>query len=374
MPVAAGLALSLALLAGEGPAGAAGSGAAEGGVRADRPLGLVTPGPWRSLFLDLPLEDARRGAEPALTLRWWMANSWSVPTLLHRGGRTIEVQQDEQADVLEVTARMGWARLLGDGPAASRVSTAAAWRLTQHWGGWSDRLIEGWHHLFGYTNFDRNLSPRDAVRLTLREPGGATALALTGARLAAGDLALRTSVRLASGEARDGPWAVVARLDLKLPLGRLADAGGSGGLDVGLALGASGPLGGWLTAHAQLTVSRLSPLPPALPLQPRRWQAGAELSLAAALPRGWVVLAESRLLSPLFAGDWTLGSASPLQGDAVTALTRWQNQLSLGARKGRVTVWLSEDFTPGRRPAVGWTWFYDTNAPDLVLGVAIATP
>jgi len=39
-----------------------------------------------------------------------------------------------------------------------------------------------------------------------------------------------------------------------------------------------------------------------------------------------------------------------------------------------VTVWFSEDFTPGRRPEVGWRWFYDTNAPDLVLGVAIATP
>ena len=347
---------------------------ADGAVRADRPLGVITPGPWRGLFLDLPLADARPGAEPGLTVRWWIANSWSVPTQLHRRGRRVEVQQDEQADALEVTARLGWARLLGEGPVASRVSTTVAWRATQHWGGWSDPLIETWHQLGHYNDFDRGGYPRDAVRLTLREPGGATAVALTGPRLAAGDLVLRTSARLRSGEAAHGPWAVAARLDLKLPTGRLADAGGSGGLDAGVALGASGPLGGWLTGHGQLTLARLSPLASALPLQPERWQAGAEASLAASLPAGWTVLAESRLLSALFAGGWSLGDGTPRQGDAVTAITRWQNQLSFGVRKGPVTFWLSEDFTLGRRAEVAWRWFYDTNAPDLVLGLAVALP
>jgi hypothetical protein len=342
-----------------------------GGVRADRPLGVITPGPWRGLFLDLPLADARAGAEPRLTVRWWMANSWSIPTVLQRGGRAVEVQQDEQADVLEATVRVGWAELLGEGPLASRLSTAAAWRLTEHWGGWSDRLIEAWHRLGSFDGFDRSSHPRDAVRLTLREPGGATALALTGPRLAGGNLVLRTSARLIWGEAARGPWAVTARLDLKLPTGRLADAGGSGGLDLGLALGASGPLAGWLTGHAQGTVARLSPLSSALPLQPERWQVGVEASLAAALPAGWVALVESRALAPLFPGDWALGQVPPRQGDAVTAITRWQNQITLGIRKGAVTAWLSEDFTPGQRRPVGWSWFYDTNAPDLVLGVAV---
>jgi hypothetical protein len=368
------LAIALHLLAAGSLAGAAGAEEGEGGVRPDRPLGLITPGPWRGLFLDLPLADTRPGAQPALTVRWWMANSWSTPTLLHRGGRSVEVQQDEQADVLELTAQLSWDRLLGEGPVASRLSTAVAWRLTQHWGGWSDRLIEAWHQLGNYNGFERSSHPRDAVRLTLREPGGATAVALTGPRLAPGDVTLRSSFRLLEGETGHGPWALVARLDLKAPTGRLADAAGSGGADLGLAIAASGPLTGWLTAHAQLTTARLSPLPSALPLQPERWQAGAEVSLAAALPRGWVLLAESRLLSPLFAGRWSLGEVAPTQADAVTAITRWQNQFSLGARKGPVTVWISEDFTPGRRPEVGWRWFYDSNAPDLVLGVAIAAP
>ena len=373
---------TLALPAGEARAAAPaeppspepGQGAEGGGVRADRPLGVLTPGPWRALFLDLPLADVRPGAEPGLTVRWWMANSWSIPTGLESGGRTVEVQQDEQADVLEVTARLAWARLLGEGPRASRLSTAAAWRLTQHWGGWSDTPIMAWHQLGKYNGFDRRSYPRDAVRLTLREPGGATAVALTGPRLAAGDLTLRTTARLWTGEGAHGPWAVAARLDLKLPTGRLADAGGSGGLDVGLALGGSAPLAGWLAGHAQVTVARLSPLPVALPLQPERWQYGVEASLAAALPGGWTALLESRALSTLFAGHWALVDASPRQSDAVTAITRWQNQVTLGLRRGPVTFWLSEDFTLGRRSEVAWLWFYNSNAPDVVLGVAVALP
>jgi hypothetical protein len=366
--------LTAALLA---AASLAGAGRAEdpgSGVRPDRPLGVITPGPWRALFLDLPLADARPGAEPGLTVRWWMANSWSTPTRLQRGGRTIEVQQDEQADALEVTAEAGAARLLGPGPVTNRLAVAAAWRLTQHWGGWSDRVIEGWHGLVGYSNFGRAEHPRNAVRLTLREPGGASAVALSGPRLATGDLVLRATLRLLEGEGARGPWALVVRLDVKAPTGRLADAGGSGGVDAGLALAASGPLTGWLTVHAQLTAARLSPLPAALPLQPARWQAGGEASLVASLPRGWALLAESRILSPLFAGRWSLVDASPVQGDAVTAITGWQNQLSFGLRKGSVTVWLSEDFTPGRRPEVGWRWFFNTNAPDVVLGIAVTTP
>ena len=303
-----------------------------------------------------------------------MANSWSIPTRLRSGAREVEVQQDEQADVLEATARLGWDRLLGDGPVARRLSTAVAWRVTRHWGGWSDHPIEWWHRLLASQDFERPLHPRDAVRLTLREPGGATGLALTGPRTVAGDLVLRTTARLLGGEAARGPWAVAARLDLKLPTGRLADAGGSGGLDAGLALSASAPLAGWLTAHAQATVARLSPLASAEPLQPARWQLGGELGLAATLPGGWVALLESRALSTLFERGWALAGQAPRQGDAVTAITRPQNQLSVGLRRGPVTAWISEDFTPGRRPEAGWPWFYDTNAPDVAVGLSLVQP
>jgi hypothetical protein len=134
MPTVARPAVALLFLAAASVAGAVESGEPESGIRPDRPLGVITPGPWRGLFLDLPLADARPGADPDLTVRWWMANSWSIPTVLERGGRRVEMQQDVQSDVLEVTARVNWARLLGEGPVTSRLSTAAAWRLTEHWG------------------------------------------------------------------------------------------------------------------------------------------------------------------------------------------------------------------------------------------------
>jgi hypothetical protein len=355
-------------------AGAASAGEQAPGPRLDRPLGVLTPGPWRALFLDLPLQDARAHAEPLLTLRWWMANSWSISTVLLGGGRAVEVQQDEQADVVELTLHLDWARLLGEGPVARRLSTALSWRVTGHWGGWTDGLIEGWHELFRLNSFARQTVARDGVHLTLREPGGATALALTGPGMSAGDLVLRTAGRLLEGEGAAGPWALAARLDLKVPTGRLAEAGGSGGFDAGLALTASGAFLGWLTGHAQLSLARLSPLASALPLQPNPWQLGVEVGLVVHLPGGWALLAESRVLSTLFAGAWTVGSATPRQGDAVTAITRWQNQLSFGLRKDLLTLWLSEDFTLGARPEVGWRWFYDTNAPDLVVGVCLALP
>jgi hypothetical protein len=374
MRTVAGLAVALLLLALAGAPGLARGEEVAAVVRADRPLGVLTLGPWRALFLDLPLADSRPGAEPSLVVRWYLANSWSLPTVLHQGSRSVEVQHDEQADVLEVTARMGWAALLGDGPVTRRLSTAVAWRLTQHWGGWSDEPIEEWHELGRYNDFERPDFPRDAVRLTLREPGGATAVALTRPRLAVGDLVLRTTLLLHEGETARGPWAATARLDLKLPFGRLSDAGGSGGFDAGLALAASAPLTGWLTGHLQLTAARLSSLAVGLPLQPRRWQWGLEASLAAQLPWGWVLLAETRYLTTLFAGRWTLGSVPPNQADAVTAITRPQNQISFGLRKSPVTFWFSEDFTPGRRPEVGWVWFTNCNAPDVALGVAVALP
>jgi hypothetical protein len=340
--------------------------------QADRPLGVTTPGTWRNLFLDLPLADARPGAEPDLCVRWWLANDWSVPTRLTRAGRTVEVQQDEQADALTVAARIPWSRRSDD--PWHRFATALEWRALAHWGGYTDRLIEGWHRLGGFNDFERPLFPRDAVHLILREPGGATALALLGPRLTAGDLVVRTSAALLEGEAPAGPYAVAARLDAKLPVGQLADAGGSGGLDVGTALALSLPVTGWLTVHLQGTAARISPLASAVPLEPRRLALGAEASLAFRLGSSTTLLLESRIQSAVFERGWRPADPVQSQGDAVTAVTRTQNQVTLGARLKAITFWLSEDFTPGRRAAVGWRWFYDTNAPDLVLGVAVALP
>lgn len=355
----AGLALSApALAAGDWPV-----------LRPDRPLGVVTPGTLRLLFLDMPLLDAR-GERPALEVRWAVANDWTTPTRLTRGGREVDVQLDEQADLLTLCASLPWARLLGGGPVADRLATQLEWRLLQHWGGWTDRPIEGWHGLVGAERFDRDAFPRNTVALHLGEPGGARAFDVGGSRLALGDLALRTSLRLAEGERAGLPWAAALRLDVKLPVGRPADAGGSGGLDAGAGLAGSAALFSWLTGHAQAAIRRVAPLASAQPLQPRAWQWSLEGSLAAT--RGdWALLLETRWLSPLVPAGWRL-IGDPAQGDAVTAVTRAQNQVTVGLRWRALTAWGSEDFTLGRRREVGLRWFYDSNAPDSTLGLSVA--
>jgi hypothetical protein len=318
----------------------------------------------------MPLLDARGEAAPLVEIRWELANDWSIPTRLARGGRLVEVQLDEQADLLALAVSFPWRRLVGAG-VTDRLATRLEWRLIQHWGGWTDGPIEVFHRFIGSESFRRPLYPRNAVALHLGEPGGARLFDLQGSRLAAGDLAIRTSLRLVEGE-RDGlPWAAALRLDLKAPLGRPSDAGGSGGVDAGAGLAASAALLPWLTAHAQASLRRVAPLPGGLALQPRPWAWGLEGSLAATHGE-WALLLESRWLSPLFERGWRLVEGTPSQGDAVTAVTRSQNQLTLGLRRGALTAWVSEDFTPGQRPEVGWRWFYNSNAPDIVLGVAVA--
>lgn len=363
--------LALAALLALGPLTALGQApGGEGPPRPDRPLGVDTPGALRQLVLDLPLEDARPGGA-ILDVRWSAANDWSIPTTLVRAGRTVLVQLDEQADRLQLALRLPWRRLTGDGPVAGRLATTLEWRLVQRWGGYSDGAIEAWHALGRWNRFQRPDHPRDAVALLLAEPGGATLVDLTGPRLSVGDLAVRTTLRVLEGERQGGPFAVALRLDLKVPLGRPADLGGSGGLDAGVGLEGSLPLLPWLTGHAQVAARRVSPLPGALPLRLREWQVGAEASLVAW--RGdWALLLESRWLSALFERGWRVdGSAA--QGDALTAVTRSQNQVTVGVRWRAITAWLSEDWTPGSRPEVGWTWFYDTNAPDLAVGLSLVT-
>jgi hypothetical protein len=203
-------------------------------------------------------------------------------------------------------------------------------------------------------------------------PGGPRVVDLDRPRLAAGDLALRTSLRVAGGERAAGPWAVAVRVDLKAPLGRPADAGGSGGADAGLGLAASLPLLPWLTAHAQAAVRRVAALPGDVPLRLRPWQAGVDASLVA-WSGDWAVALETRWLSPLFEGGWAVVGRA-VRGDAVTGLTYAQNQITGGLRWRAVTLWFSEDWTPGARRDVQWTVFYDSNAPDIVVGLSLVQP
>jgi len=343
----------------------------------DAPLGVRTQGTFRELFLDVTGADARRPAAGELDVRWTVANDWSTPTLLARGNERVVVRTDEQADVLTVALRLPWERFAGAGhPLLARMSTAVEARLLAHWGGWTDGLVEAWHHLAHYENFDRELYPRNAVHVWLRDAEGRTVVALDGAAVAPGDVTLRQQVLLAEGGASQagGPsrWGVSARLDLKLPVGVPGRLGGSGGVDAGAALLATAELTPWLTAHGLAAASVWSDLPGGFPLQPRPWHGTFEASLAAHAG-AWALIVEDRLLTPAFGGGWAYAASNGTGeiSSAAFATLRPHNQITVGLRRGAFTTWFCEDFTPGD-PGVGGgaRWFYDSNAPDIVFGLS----
>ena len=352
--------------------------AASPGTPSSAPLGVRTQGTLRELFLDMTLADARAADAAELELRWSMANDWSVPTLLTRGGRQVELQTDDQADALAVSLRLPWGKLLagaGEPPWAARLWTAVDARLTLHWGGWSDRPIDAWHGL-AFTSFGREGSPADAVGLFLGDPGQAPRVDLRSSCLALGDVAVRTQLLLAEGGesfgGRGTRWGVSARLDVKIPTGRLDRLGGSGGFDAGLGLLGTVEVLPWLTGHAMMALSAWSGLPDDLPLQPHRWHGTFEISLAATAGR-WVFVLEDRLLTPAFEAGWHVAEpqgSNGLQASAAFATLRPHNQVTIGVRHGAFTFWASEDFTPGPNFSTGAAWFYDSNAPDVTLGLA----
>jgi hypothetical protein len=334
------------------------------------PLGLRTQGPLRELFLDLTGADARSLAAPELDVRYSIANTWNEPMLLTDGSRTATQELDEQADSIAVRVRAPWSRFFG--PALRRFSTALEARATLHWGGYTDPVIEAWHSVSGAFNFRRDFYAQDELHLRFSDTGG-QAFNLSGhGRFAFGDLVLRNQLTLL--EAPD--WGVAARLDVKLPTGSLGQAGGSGGFDVGTALlGTIEPLD-WLTFHGLIGMSAFSELACTCALQPKTWHFTAEISAAAS----WgmtTFLIEDRVLSPLFPGGW---SRDPANGDdgllasGVFADFRSHNQLSFAVRRGRFTVWFSEDVTPGSNPRSTLKWIYSSNAPDVVFGVSFTQP
>ncbi len=343
------------------------------------PLGLGTPGPVRQLFLDPVLADARAVRHPALALHLEDANSWSVPTVLTRGGKTVRVQLDGQSDALVLTARLPWGSRSGD-----RVATTVSWRVTGFWGGFEDGGIEAWHRLVGAYNSRRERYGRDRVELRLVEQGGEAAFDLRTGRISVGDLVIGHQVLLASGdESVVGPegaaprWGVAARLDLKIPAGSLGRLGGSGGPDAALALLATRELAPWAVLHGMAFVSAVSPLASRMALQPRTLHYGLEASLVLLLGEGWALLAEDRWLSALMEGGWTVedgGQNAVYISSAAAALFRPHNQLSGGLRRGAFTLTFSEDFTLGDNPRGQRSWFYSSNSPDTVVGLIFAVP
>jgi hypothetical protein len=344
------------------------------------PLGVRTPGTLRDLFLDVVQWDARAVTALRLDVGWAMANDWSTPTTLTRDGQLVQVQLDEQADSVTAAFRLPWGVVLGapEGSFARRLATAIELRATWHWGGWSDAPIEAWHRLLSFNDFARPAFPRDQVHVTLHRPGTTAPVDLQGTTFAFGDIVLRNQMLLWEGgePLRDGPGAragVSLRLDVKAPTGSLSRMGGSGGWDVGLGVEGTWQATSWLVGHAILAGSFWSGMPGGLPLQPRAFHGLAGLSLVALLGE-WSFVLEDRLSSAAFQGGWTFVEVDPawnLQTSASNAVSLAQNQITGGVRWGPLTFWFAEDFTPGHVPDLGPTWFYDSNAPDVALGVTL---
>jgi Protein of unknown function (DUF3187) len=326
------------------------------------PLGLRTQGPLRELFLDMTGADARPIERPEIDVRWTVANTWNEPMTLQRGNDRAYQTLDEQADALTLRMKAPW-------PGFTDVWTAVEWKLTDHWGGWTDRPIEAWHSLVGAFNYQRSMYPRNKVRLVYEDIGG-RAFDVHSGTLAPGDLTVRTQLALL-----DAPVAVAARLDLKLPIGSLSAAGGSGGVDVGAGLVATWPLASWATLHALAAVSRFSNLSAPTALQPKPWHFTAEMSFEVEV-LGSTLLIEDRVLSPLLEPGWrrtAIGleaSQDALLSSGVYADFRSHNQISFGLRRGRFSAWMSEDFTPGHNDASVVKWAWVSNAPDIVIGIA----
>jgi hypothetical protein len=333
-------------------------------LAAGGPLGLRTQGPLRELFLDMTGADARPIARPELDVRWTVANTWNEPMELTRGASKADQELDDQADSLSVRFKAPW-------PWTARVWTSLEWKLTEHWGGWSDRPIEAWHSVIAAFNYQRSSFPRNQVHLLYADSGG-RAFDLGSPTLAPGDLTARTQIAML-----EAPVAVAARLDFKIPVGSLTAAGGSGGFDAGAGIVATWPFTSWATVHGLLAVSGFSGLSASTALQPKDWHFTAEVSLEMEA-LGFTFLVEDRALSPLLSPGWSRTPTS--DGDdaylssGMNADFSTHNQISLGVRRGRFSGWLSEDFTPGFNKHSVLRWLWVSNAPDVVLGLAFTQP
>ncbi len=366
------------------------------------PLGLRTQGTLRELFLDVTIADARAVERPLLELRYTVSNVWNEPMDLARQQDRARQELDEQADALGIKLTLPWSTIGGDGPAVrlpgsarplfQRLSTAVELKLTEHWGGWSDRPIEAWHRLIGSFNFDRELNPRNRLRLYVAD-GGGTAFNLDRPTLAFGDVAIRTQFLLAEGglasaspkgsappsspaQPQRASSALSLRFDFKLPTGRLASAGGSGGFDAALALLGTAEVSGAITLHGMVALARFGGFSAPLLLQPKPWHFTAEASAVFDLGPLQLLL-EDRVVSPLLQQGWNRLESNGNDGflsSGYYAGFRSHNQITWGLRVGRLSFWLSEDFTPGSNSRSSIPFYYESNSPDVTIGVRWLQP
>jgi hypothetical protein len=66
---------------------------------------------------------------------------------------------------------------------------------------------------------------------------------------------------------------------------------------------------------------------------------------------------------------WEDGGNDGYLSSTLAGAFRSHNQVSWGIRYRGFSLWLSEDFTPGANPRGTLSWLYNSNHPDVVLGL-----
>lgn len=342
---------------------------------AQSPLSLRTPGTLHDLFLDMVQWDARSMTSMRLDASWALANNWSTPTTLSRGGQEVTVRLDEQTDSLSVAYRLPWGSVLSASEESfwHRLTSAIEIRGTVHSGGYTDPLINWWHDLIGFNDAARRAYPNNEIHLELRNPGTDGPVYIQGTTFAFGDVILRNQLLLwEGGESTkpDGPRSragVSVRLDIKAPTGSLGSAGGSGTWDFGAAVLGTFQATPWLILHGMAAGALNTGMPGGLPLQPRIFQWNAALSIVLTFG-DFSFIMEDRCYGPLFESGWNFvaSAASPWGASAANAVLLAQNEITGGLRYGPMTFWFMEDFTPGGGDG---SWYYNTRVPDVAFGL-----
>ena len=86
---------------------------------------------------------------------------------------------------------------------------------------------------------------------------------------------------------------------------------------------------------------------------------------------------EDRVVSTLLQPGWNRLEANGDDGflsSGYYAGFRSHNQITWGLRAGRLSFWLSEDFTPGSNSRSSIPFYYESNSPDVTIGVRWLQP
>lgn len=137
----------------------------------------------------------------------------------------------------------------------SHVEVGLAVPVSSVGGGWSDQIIEGFHHVFGLGNMDRRSLRQNHEAVYIHSPA-ATYLRERSAGAEIRDIVLTTKTELVWLEDENVALAIDGAV--KLPTGNARTLEGSGSVDGGIQMLALSDFGRW-QIHASLGVLLLGP-------------------------------------------------------------------------------------------------------------------